>query len=541
MAQFTSPPKAQFFDSNGDPLSGGKVYTYEPGTTTNKNSYPTIADAKAGTNANANPVILDSRGEAAIVLAGNTKIKVDDSSDNNIYTVDNVNDDETILDNNGNEILDFTTTASAVNHFLITNAATGNDPVLSAVGGDTNLGLKLKTKGTGDVTFLDGSDNEIAVLNGVSSAVNYLQLSASSTGNAPDIAALGDDLNIDLSLSTKGTGDIVAYDGSGNEIAKLNGVTSAVNYPQLTASATGANVSVEAQGDDLDIGLTFKCKGGDGIVMANDVGTIVGFNAVATMVNYFDFTASATGNAVLMKALGTDLNIGMTVSTKGTGVFTVTDGTNEIFSGTPVASAVNYMDFKASATGSGPIITATGSDLGIDINIAPKGTGALWVNGNSTAAGAIILGENTVNGSNFVGFQAPASVVSNVTWELPSSDGTNGQVLTTNGSGVLSWGTTQAGIDVWANIDVTTISTIQDHVGVSSIVDNGAGDITVNFTTAFLNATYAAAGMSANVAGTEYYVVVTSVLAGSHRFLTVSDAGVVGDGGTTTVMYIGDN
>ncbi len=41
--------------------------------------------------------------------------------------------------------------------------------------------------------------------------------------------------------------------------------------------------------------------------------------------------------------------------------------------------------------------------------------------------------------SNWVAFQAPATVASNVTWTLPSADGTADQALTTNGSGVLSW------------------------------------------------------------------------------------------------------
>lgn len=41
--------------------------------------------------------------------------------------------------------------------------------------------------------------------------------------------------------------------------------------------------------------------------------------------------------------------------------------------------------------------------------------------------------------SNYVSFRSPSSVSSNVLWTLPSADGTSGQVLTTNGSGTLSW------------------------------------------------------------------------------------------------------
>ena len=154
MAKFASSPKFQGFDSNGDPLSSGKLYTYEPGTTTDKATYPTIADAIAKTNANANPVILDSRGEADVVLAGNTKLVLKDSTDSTIWTLDNVNNDtDTVLDDNGNEMMSFVTTASAVNYLQITNAATGNDIDIAALGDDDNIGISFTCKGTGSVSF----------------------------------------------------------------------------------------------------------------------------------------------------------------------------------------------------------------------------------------------------------------------------------------------------------------------------------------------------------------------------------------------------
>lgn len=54
-------------------------------------------------------------------------------------------------DTNGNELIKTSTTASAVNEITITNAATGNAPEISATGGDTNIDLKLKGKGTGTI------------------------------------------------------------------------------------------------------------------------------------------------------------------------------------------------------------------------------------------------------------------------------------------------------------------------------------------------------------------------------------------------------
>ena len=60
-----------------------------------------------------------------------------------------------IDDANNNEQVIFTSTASAVNEFTITNAATANAPEISATGGDTNIDLKITPKGSGKIN-LDG-------------------------------------------------------------------------------------------------------------------------------------------------------------------------------------------------------------------------------------------------------------------------------------------------------------------------------------------------------------------------------------------------
>jgi hypothetical protein len=53
--------------------------------------------------------------------------------------------------------------------------------------------------------------------------------------------------------------------------------------------------------------------------------------------------------------------------------------------------------------------------------------------------------EATANGTNYVGFKAPASITTNLVWTLPSADGTANQVLSTDGSGVLSFATASSG------------------------------------------------------------------------------------------------
>ena len=88
MALLSPNPKQQFFDANGQPLVGGKVYTYAAGTTTPITTY---VDA-AGVTTNTNPIILDSRGMANIWLlsTANYKYAVFDADDVPIFTTDNI-------------------------------------------------------------------------------------------------------------------------------------------------------------------------------------------------------------------------------------------------------------------------------------------------------------------------------------------------------------------------------------------------------------------------------------------------------------------
>ena len=84
----STPPYQQFYDANGDPLSGGKIYTYLAGTTTPRATYTD----QGGLTQSANPIILDSAGRAEFWLDDSAAYKfvVKDSSDVTIHTTDNV-------------------------------------------------------------------------------------------------------------------------------------------------------------------------------------------------------------------------------------------------------------------------------------------------------------------------------------------------------------------------------------------------------------------------------------------------------------------
>lgn len=88
MATLLPEGKQSFTNSAGAPLVGGKVYTYDAGTT---NPRATYQDA-AGTTPNTNPILLDARGEATIFWNGSYKVILKDASDSLIWSIDQVQD-----------------------------------------------------------------------------------------------------------------------------------------------------------------------------------------------------------------------------------------------------------------------------------------------------------------------------------------------------------------------------------------------------------------------------------------------------------------
>ena len=140
-------------------------------------------------------------------------------------------------------------------------------------------------------------------------------------------------------------------------------------------------------------------------------------------------------------------------------------GSNLLF--TPSVGAVNHIEILNATTGSGPTIRPTGLSANQPLNLASRGTGIISCVGNrlrvtgdtaatagildlrggnaSLSGGQIRLHEVSTNGTNYIGFHAPDILATNLLFELPATDGTAGQVLSTDGAGILSWATRGTG------------------------------------------------------------------------------------------------
>lgn len=112
----------------------------------------------------------------------------------------------------------------------------------------------------------------------------------------------------------------------------------------------------------------------------------------------------------------------------GTGVAVPAGKTLFVFNtGTNVVEAISYISSLAVATA-----TITGGTI--------SGITQLDVAGTSAAGANLKLYEDTDNGTNYVSLKAADSIASNLTFTLPSTDGTSGQAVITDGSGNLSFG-----------------------------------------------------------------------------------------------------
>ena len=138
-------------------------------------------------------VVADLLGDTSPQLGGNL-----DTNSHNIL----IDDAHFIGDENGLEQIIFQTTASAVNELEVTNAATGNPPILGA-SGETNVDLHLKPKGSGETII--GSGGAAATL--TTSGTYDLVLDTNKGTNSGNIT-ITDGANGNIDITTNGTGAI---------------------------------------------------------------------------------------------------------------------------------------------------------------------------------------------------------------------------------------------------------------------------------------------------------------------------------------------
>lgn len=178
-----------------------------------------------------------------------------------------------IKDTNGAASIDITATASAVNKFVATNTATGNGPLLTVDGTDTNTDLRLRSKGTGQA-LIQSANTTTAV--GFSTGTSYQHTTLLSFANT----------------SASRTITIPDCDISGLYVQQA--------YSASTAVATGTTtiprddtIPQNTEGDQyMSVSITPKNSNN---ILEISVTALVSYNAAATMIValFQDSTANA--------------------------------------------------------------------------------------------------------------------------------------------------------------------------------------------------------------------------------------------------------
>ena len=213
------------------------------------------------------------------------------------------------------------------------------------------------------------------------------------------------------------------------------------------------------------------------------------------------------------------------------------------------AGAKLYIE-SVDSDNSTPLIHAIGGKYYTDMLAGSAATPSNFIVGNGATAGAEIqLREDSDNGSNYVALKAADAIGSNLTLTLPSSDGSNGQVLATDGSGALSFVSTTSTLAGASDTDISSPSGghILVHDGSDSF-DNVAlsGDVTMDSAGAVTIAAGAVefsmlAGAAVQTSGESFSDDDTSIMTSAaindriEALITAEDLDIAGDSGTGAV------
>ena len=295
------------------------------------------------------------------------------------------------------------------------------------------------------------SDTEIGYLDGVTSAIQT-QIDSKAPSASPTITGHATIEGVTATGAT-GTGKFV-FDNSPTLITPTLGVATAtsINGTSIPSSATlltsGGALGTPSSGTltnatGLPIsGLTSSTT------TALGVGSIeLGHASDTTIARSAAGKVTIEGNEILVSggALGTPSSATLTNAT-GLPISGLTSSTStalglgSIELGHATDTTISRVSAGVVAIEGVNIVTTSSTDTLTNKTLGSAiGTTAFTLN----AQAELRLADS--DSSNYVGFKSPATVTANKIWTLPSTDGTAGQALTTNGSGTLSWSASGGG------------------------------------------------------------------------------------------------
>jgi hypothetical protein len=354
-----------------------------------------------------------------------------------------------------------------------TTPAAGTFTTLTATG-NINLTQSTTTVNSPSGTIMSFVDGGLSPNTGA-----YLQFGNSATSASTQRAA-GANTNISIYWLTKGTGfhSFNTNGATGTQQMVVSHTASAVNYLQVTGSATGSGPIISTVGSDTNVGMAFRSKGSGFISFGQDSTNQFEIIRTASAVNRLRVTGSTAGNAPIMSAEGSDTNIDLTLTPKGTGTvrangpFAATSIDN-----TPVGATTPATGVFTTLTAQTEVLKGTGQNLILQSNTWT----AAWSPGNLTAATTVAttdpLGTNTayqltestdaspVAHAIGQGFTTPLFAGSTYTWSMYIKAANRSWAYVSN------FDNTRRG--AWFDLSTGTVGTVE--AGVTAVISNQGG------------------------------------------------------------------
>jgi hypothetical protein len=216
--------------------------------------------------------------------------------------------------------------------FTITNAGSGyvEQPTVTFSGGGGSGAAAYATVGSGTIvrslgaplSFYTPAGEQVRVSDSGNTPDAYLSLKGgSSSSGGVYVTAAGTARSLYLS-SGAGTSIRTYTGGEGtNEQLRVSHTASAVNYVQVTGAATGSGPTLSAQGSDANIQMIYASKGGFGHLFKTSGNTNqFSIAHIASTANFPEVVGAVTGSSPVFRVAGSDTNIDLTLTPKGTGV-----------------------------------------------------------------------------------------------------------------------------------------------------------------------------------------------------------------------------
>tara|TARA_A100001015_G_scaffold317526_1_gene434748 strand:+ start:1125 stop:3026 length:1902 start_codon:yes stop_codon:yes gene_type:complete len=356
-------------------------------------------------------------------------------------------------------------------------ASTVNADGDTAAGDNAAMGY---TAAEGLILTGQGSTNDVTIKNDADADVLTIATGGTNVDVVGDLTAAcfipdGDTSSGDAAAIgyTSAEGLILTGQGSSTDVTIKNDAdTTVMSIATGTTQATFAGEVVAASLDisgniDVDGTTNLDAVDIDGAVQIDNTVT-VGVDDTGYDVKFFGDTASAY---MLWDASADDLILGGAAGLDVDGTTNLDavdiDGAVQIDNTLSVGVDDTGYDVKFFGATSGKYMEWDESADQLEVVGTTTVDGTLQVKNGATSAGKIEFFEDSDNGTNKVTLIGPASTA-DITLTLPNSDGDDGQVLTTDGSGVLSFSTVGGAYNTWLVKTSAYTALVGDQIIVNS-------------------------------------------------------------------------